>query len=231
MTFACCVPGCVENGKRILHSFPKNQDQCEKWIVATKSFFLNKETAYQTFYKVCRKHFQPTDFKSSNLLNKNVVPSLMLPHPIIMEHNYCIRNSIFISSTVTNTLRGEADNRFSMEFEESKDLMENDFALENQMDVAVVEDAAKSISGSVNESIATIATHQASCLSQDHTTDVSMEVQNSNDFKVLNILPILPEKHVNVNKYSVEHEMVEGNSTDDPKPNVPESFSGARVQE
>lgn len=114
MTFACCVPGCDENGKRMLHLFPKKQHQCEKWIIATKNFFLNAETAYQTYYKVCRKHFQQTDFKTSNLLKKNVVPSLMLPHSIIMEQDYCIGNSIFISSPVDNTLHWQAnvDNRF-----------------------------------------------------------------------------------------------------------------------
>ncbi len=160
MTFACCVPGCVENGKRMLHSFPKKQDKCEKWIVATKTFFLNAETAYQTYYKVCRKHFRQTDFKTPNLLKKNVVPSLMLPHSIIMEHDYCIANSICISADVDNILHCAAnvDNRFVMELDKSNAFVENNFEFENEMDVAVVDssvDDAKSISGSVNESIAT----------------------------------------------------------------------------
>ncbi|KAJ6648199.1 DNA transposase THAP9 [Pseudolycoriella hygida] len=94
MTFICCVSGCGENGTRILHSFPKNEDQCQKWITATWCFFLNKTTAWKSHYKVCRRHFKPADFKNWNLLKKGVVPSRMLPHSVTMEHDYCLRNSI-----------------------------------------------------------------------------------------------------------------------------------------
>lgn len=104
MTFICCVPGCRETGKRIFHSFPKNESQCRNWIVATKCFYLNKKTAWKTHNNVCRKHFQKADFKNWNLLKKNVVPSLLLPHIITMEHDYCgccERNSIRMPAAET----------------------------------------------------------------------------------------------------------------------------------
>ncbi len=53
--------------------------------------------------------------------------------------------------------------------------------------------------------------------------DVSMEVQNDNDFDLLNLLP---EK-----KYTLECQMAEGNSTDDSVSNVPKSFTDDSVQE
>lgn len=104
MPFICCVPGCGEIGKKTLHSFPKNELQCRKWIVATMCFHLNKQTAWESHHKVCRKHFQNTDFRNYNLLKKNVVPSLMLPHTITMEHDYCQRNSILMHLAKTNDL-------------------------------------------------------------------------------------------------------------------------------
>ncbi|KAJ6643436.1 DNA transposase THAP9, partial [Pseudolycoriella hygida] len=99
MVYICCVPGCGTTGNKIFHSFPKYPNQCEKWRLATMCFHLNKHTAWKTHHNVCRLHFKQTDFKNWNLLKKNVVPSLVLPNTITMEHDYCARNSIFIPST------------------------------------------------------------------------------------------------------------------------------------
>ncbi|KAJ6648165.1 DNA transposase THAP9 [Pseudolycoriella hygida] len=99
MVYICCVPGCGTTGNKIFHSFPKDPNQCEKWRLATMCFHLNKHTAWKTHHNVCRLHFKQTDFKNWNLLKKNVVPSLVLPNTITMEHEYCARNSIFIPST------------------------------------------------------------------------------------------------------------------------------------
>ncbi|KAG4074447.1 hypothetical protein HA402_014399 [Bradysia odoriphaga] len=103
MPFICCVPGCGENGKKFLHSFPKDKIQCRKWIQSTWCFHLNKETAWKTHYKICRKHFREMDLRNGNLLKKGIVPSLMLPHSITMEHDYCESTSI-----VVNTNAGRA---------------------------------------------------------------------------------------------------------------------------
>lgn len=98
MPFTCCVPGCYEIGKKSLHSFPKDQLQCRKWIQSTWCFSLSKETAWKTHYKVCRKHFQQTDLRNGNLLKKGIVPSVMLPHAITMEHDYCTSQSIVVNT-------------------------------------------------------------------------------------------------------------------------------------
>lgn len=82
MPFVCCVPGCKTSGKRIFHSFPKDENICRKWIAKTKRFFLNKATAYKTHYKVCRNHFRIEDLRNWNLLHKGAVPSLGLPTKI-----------------------------------------------------------------------------------------------------------------------------------------------------
>lgn len=103
MAFGCCVPGCGETGNRNLHSFPKNEVQCSKWIAATMCFGLDKSTAWESYYKVCRKHFKPTDMRNWNLLKKGVVPSLMLPHIIVMEHSYCTKNSVRMAETSSST--------------------------------------------------------------------------------------------------------------------------------
>lgn len=135
MTFVCCVPGCRESEKRSLHSFPKNQEQCQKWIDATLTYFLDSETAWKTFHKVCRKHFEETDFRHSNLLKKGVVPSLMLPHSIVYEHDYCIKNSI-IMSTVTNSTATDIN-----AFDESAHSieLEHDYCIKNSIVVSSTE--------------------------------------------------------------------------------------------
>ena len=61
MVFICCVPSCdSENVKT--HSFPKNQEDCQKWINATKTYKLTKEDAWSTHHQVCYKHFKKEDY-------------------------------------------------------------------------------------------------------------------------------------------------------------------------
>lgn len=60
------------------------------------SFHLNQKTAWKSHNNVCRKHFKKADFKNWNLLKRDVVPSLLLPHTISMEHDYADRNSIIM---------------------------------------------------------------------------------------------------------------------------------------
>lgn len=102
MTFNCYVPGCGECGNRNLHSFPKDELQCRNWIAATKCFNLAKETAWKSHRKVCRKHFKQTDLRNGNLLKKGVVPSLLLPHAITIEHSYCMKNSIRVNENLSS---------------------------------------------------------------------------------------------------------------------------------
>lgn len=109
MTFICCVPGCRENGKKILHSFPKDRLQCRKWLQATWCFHLDEQTAWKTHHKVCRKHFQQTDLRNGNLLKKGTVPSLMLPHSITMEHDYCANDSIVVNVNAASVSLDEMD--------------------------------------------------------------------------------------------------------------------------
>lgn len=141
MPFVCCVPGCNEIGKANLHSFPKNQNQCKTWSAATSTHFVEKETAWKSYYKVCRKHFQETDLRNGNLLKKDVVPSRMLPHCIILEHDYCAKNSIIINSVMVeehlNIDSSAIDtNGNLMDVDEISELNKNSSSMKHQVDAA-----------------------------------------------------------------------------------------------
>lgn len=104
MTFTCCVPLCKTTGKKVLHSFPKDEGLCMQWIAALKCWHLNQKTAYKTHYKVCRKHFRTEDIKLSNRLRKNVVPSMQLPSEKILS-----RTSGSLNIASTSSLSNGAD--------------------------------------------------------------------------------------------------------------------------
>lgn len=70
-----------------LHSFPTNRLAAERWILAIKAFDLmdrlNDNKLAHSFYKICRNHFQETDFqlngKGQRIVKPDSVPSLLLP--------------------------------------------------------------------------------------------------------------------------------------------------------
>lgn len=168
MPFICCVPGCGETGKRIFHSFSKDPAQCKKWIGATWCVFLNEDTAWESYYKVCRKHFDGSDLRNSNLLKKGVVPSRMLPHSITMEHDYSTRNSIFVADN-HNELNAIASIRHAnindiSALPESSDtnvssshysiiMMEHDYCCSTDSIVLAVNDNRTLVSSELNENI------------------------------------------------------------------------------
>lgn len=88
MVFRCCVGGCraVEN----LHSFPSDKILAVKWIMATKAYplidRLNENKL--SYFKVCKKHFKESDFKSNNnrFLVTNAIPSLFAPDDSVVGY-------------------------------------------------------------------------------------------------------------------------------------------------
>lgn len=99
MVFICCVPTCEAKDVKT-HSFPKNQEVCQKWICVTKKYKLKKETAASKHAQVCYKHFRKEDYTSNcfRFLKKGVIPSVDMPVPlnVINQHNYCLPDS-FVS--------------------------------------------------------------------------------------------------------------------------------------
>lgn len=96
MVYKCCVPTCDTVGEKT-HSFPKNQEICQKWICAVKVYRLNKETAWKTYHQVCHKHFSRDDYTSNcfKYLKKGVIPSLNLPAlDLVTEQSYCANDSM-----------------------------------------------------------------------------------------------------------------------------------------
>ncbi|KAG4074956.1 hypothetical protein HA402_014535 [Bradysia odoriphaga] len=87
MVLQCCVKGCETIAKNGLHSFPSNRLAAEKWIEATKAFHLINRlytnTLSHSYYKVCKKHFEQTDFqlngKGQIVVKSDSIPSLFLP--------------------------------------------------------------------------------------------------------------------------------------------------------
>lgn len=89
MPYYCSVPGCKTTGTKIFHSFPKDEKICSQWILKTKCLHLSSKDAYDTHHKVCRKHFQETEIRPSNRLQRGTIPSLYLPvMNTYLEHNY-----------------------------------------------------------------------------------------------------------------------------------------------
>lgn len=118
MPYVCCVPGCKTSGKRIFHSFPKDENVCRKWIARTKCFFLNRTTAYKTHHKVCRNHFRGEDLRNWNLLHKGAVPSIGLPSKtdFSTEHLYNFQNPIIVGQNVVRPIINDAPDASSNDF-------------------------------------------------------------------------------------------------------------------
>lgn len=82
----------------MFHSFPRNPVIRRKWVEATKTFHIS-ESELKNFAKVCRYHFQESDFiingRGQRCLKPNTIPSLSLPTiNIAEEHNYAsVRNN------------------------------------------------------------------------------------------------------------------------------------------
>lgn len=94
----CCVSGCGAVGSKIFHAFPAHPELRQQWIDRTKTFNLT-EKELNGYAKVCRYHFNETDFvvnqRNQRGLKPNTVPSLRLPAPETtqipeprLEHNY-----------------------------------------------------------------------------------------------------------------------------------------------
>lgn len=196
MPFVCCVPGCDESGKKSLHSFPKNQLQCEKWIEATLTYFLSSETAWQTFHKVCRNHFIGSDFKNDNLLNKGVVPSVMLPHTIVYEHSYCIKKSIIMSTaeatdrnSISIDVNGIGGSGHSIE-------LEHDYCIKNSTIVSAIE-AAGHIATNVNGigQSATIRDENQNCFSVVGVNNESSENESIMEPVKYTVITVAESQH------------------------------------
>lgn len=111
MVHTCCVPGCKSVGKKIFLSFPTYRKICSSWI---EKFWLESDSAYSKQDKVCRKHFQQSDFRiSSNFLRNGVVPSFFLPPTTTAtEHSYCIKDSIVSTNIIKYMRKHEEQNIF-----------------------------------------------------------------------------------------------------------------------
>lgn len=91
----CCVPYCKTKGTSGFHNFPANKDLRLQWLNAVQIFHFNEETVHNSYRKICKKHFLPSDYQTHAngliRLKYNSVPSQCLPNPIWMEHNYVNR--------------------------------------------------------------------------------------------------------------------------------------------
>ncbi|XP_037034595.1 uncharacterized protein LOC119073311 isoform X3 [Bradysia coprophila] len=92
MVLQCCVKGCETVGNNNFHSFPTNKLRAEKWIAATKAFHLverlNANKLANSYYKVCRKHFDGSDLtkngKGQIVVKPDCLPSLFLPNETVV---------------------------------------------------------------------------------------------------------------------------------------------------
>lgn len=98
----CCVPTC---GKTYggFHSFPSDRITFQRWIRATKAFQVNyKANPSYSYDKVCKRHFQSTDYLSETrtYLKKRTIPSVELPNvnTLVEEHNYCYDGFVSMST-------------------------------------------------------------------------------------------------------------------------------------
>lgn len=93
MVYQCCVRGCKVIAKNGLHSFPANKSLAQKWITAIKNTdlinLLNENQLSRSYKKVCKKHFNESEFvpnsKGKSQLVPNSVPSLFLPDGTVVN--------------------------------------------------------------------------------------------------------------------------------------------------
>lgn len=92
MVIECCVPYCKTKATSGFHIFPANRERRLQWIKAIQIFHLDEETLHDSFRRVCKNHFLPSDYNTHAnglvRLKHNSVPSQCLPDPIWMEHSY-----------------------------------------------------------------------------------------------------------------------------------------------
>ncbi len=95
MVVGCCVPYCKTRSNSGFHNFPANNEIRVLWLKAIKIFQFDEETKPNSFRKICKKHFLPTDYQTHAngivRLKYGSVPSQHLPNPLWMEHSYVNR--------------------------------------------------------------------------------------------------------------------------------------------
>lgn len=89
MVIRCAIRGCKTVGDSGFHSFPSDKQRCSQWITITKTHQFDPQTLPKSFRKICRRHFQPSDYEDdSTKLKKNAVPSLHLPDKFSVFDEY-----------------------------------------------------------------------------------------------------------------------------------------------
>lgn len=80
MPVQCRVLNCHSKGSSGFHAFPSNKTLRQQWITLTKSFQWEEKINADTnsFYRVCKKHFQDSDYVNGRLAS-NLLPSQFLP--------------------------------------------------------------------------------------------------------------------------------------------------------
>lgn len=119
MVFTCVVKGCDTVARNGLHSFPSNKLTAERWIIAIKAFYLmdrlNNNKLSHSYYKLCKKHFQESDFqlngKGQRIVKPDSIPSLFLPNEIDVSCCKIILIGIFFYFFLTSNCKGKRSSR------------------------------------------------------------------------------------------------------------------------